>query len=224
MRPENFKYPFIGSKKHTSIQNGVWFVDEAEESINYTFPGWGDATIFPHPKPVKIEYCSGNGLWLAQKAMNDPHSNWVGVEIKFSRIRKIWSKKHNHQMKNLLPICSEALYLTEKYIPDNSVHEIYINFPDPWPKRRHAKYRLIQPKFVVQLHRILVPGGKAMLVTDDVDYSQQMIRVFQSQAGFQSLYPNPFYSLEYDNYGTSYFEDLWRTQGKEIRYHHYTKA
>lgn len=203
------------------LDKQVWYA--MGEEGEFQFPGWD--RLFIASQPVKIEYCSGNGLWLAERAQNEPNANWMGLELKFDRIKKIWSKIENRQLKNLLAVWGEGFDVTKRYIPDNSVSEVYVNFPDPWPKRRHAKYRIIQPLFAEQIHRILQPEGTVSLVTDDVDYSKQMVRVMTKQPGFASCYPEPHFVTEYPGYGpVSYFEDLWRSQGKGIRYHLFKKV
>lgn len=225
MKPEDLKSPFSWNERTITIKDRVWYVpDQYTQFETFQFPGWNHADIFEKELPIKVEYCSGNGAWIASRAQRDPLHNWVAVERKFARVKKIWSKVKNFQLSNLLAVCGEALKITHHYFPDSSVAEVFINFPDPWPKRRHAKYRLIQPPFIQELYRILQPEGKMMIVTDDPGYSKQVIKEFQHHLGFQSLYPAPFYVTEYPDYGTSYFEDLWREKGKFIHYHRFQKV
>lgn len=222
MRPEDLKTPFNWKKPRIMIQDHIWYVPErCEEGQEFTFPGWDHTTLFANDRPIRIEYCSGNGGWIAEQAERNPESNWVAIERRFMRVRKTWSKIKNCQINNLLLVCGEGARVTKEFIPNASVSEVYINFPDPWPKRRHARLRIIQSEFVQEIARILKNGSHLTFVTDDVDYSNYFIELLSTFPNFQSVYPDPFYITEDPTYGTSFFEDLWRQKGREIRYHKY---
>lgn len=224
MRPKHLKCPFNWKERHVLIEDRIWYVPERfNDYASFTFPGWHHPQMFDRLSPICVEFCSGNGAWIAEKAQLYPDRNWVAVERNFDRVRKIWSKIKNFQLTNLLTVSGEGYSVTKNYLPSSSVHEVYINFPDPWPKTRHAKKRIVQTPFIAEVNRILVPGGTLTLVTDDEDHSQWMISVLQKVTGFQSVLPSPFYTEEYPDYGTSYFEDLWREKGKSIRYHVFRK-
>ena len=119
----------------------------------------------------------------------------------------------------------EKHILRRVYIfPTESCEAAYINFPDPWPKRRHAKNRLIQPKFLDQVSRLLKREALFTLVTDDPDYSEQMLKEMGHHPGFASFLPSPYFVTEFAGYGSSYFDQLWREKGKVIRYHQFQKT
>ncbi len=226
MKPKDLKLPFQWGEQFITIQDKVFFTFEPfdKKGSDFDFPGWGHPEVFGNDKPVKIEYCSGNGKWIAERALADPDGNWVAVEKKAARLRKVWAKMKNLGLPNLFSICGEALEATKRFLPGATVDEVYINFPDPWPKKKHAKYRLIQTPFACELARILKEGGTVSLVTDDEAYSEQMIDVFSSHPCFESCYEAPFYRGKREGYGSSYFEDLWRGKGKPIRYHLFKKV
>lgn len=225
MKPRDLKPPFPQVAHQVAMHDKVWYVSERPAvDSGFAFPGWHHADFFGNNNPVVIEYCSGNGVWVATKAREYPHWNWVAVERKFDRVRKIWSKVKNYALSNLLILCGEALNATRRYIPDNSVQDVYLNFPDPWPKRRHIKNRLVCPEFAAEIGRILMPRGTMTFVTDDVPYSEWAIAIMQGCSLFISDYPEPYYRTEDHTHGSSYFEDLWRSKGKEIRYHRFCKC
>ena len=118
-------------------------------------------------------------------------------------------------------VYGEAHHTIQKFLPHESVDKIFINFPDPWPKRRHAKYRLVQTPFIEQMKRILKTGGEVCIVTDDQPYSDQIMKLMLK--AFTPKHAAPHYLTELEGYGTSYFEDLWREKKKEIRYHIFIK-
>ena len=224
MKPADLKSPFTWEKRHILVHDRVWYIPNHYDHFEtFSFPGWGNPPLFDQEKPVCLEYCSGNGAWIAAKALEQPDYHWVAVEQKFERVRKIWSKIKNFQLPNLLAVCSEGYRLTHHYIPSNSVHAVFVNFPDPWPKTKHTKHRIIQVPFVEEILRILKPEGVFTLVTDDAPYSKWMIDILEQVPQFESLFPSPFYVTEYPSYGTSYFEDLWREKGKQIHYHAFRK-
>lgn len=225
MKPQELKPPFPKNERRVLIHDRVWYLPKQQLAENaFDFPGWEDASLFGNSNPLQIEYCSGNGCWIAAQAVANPQINWVAVELKFTRARKIWSKIKNLQLNNLIVICGEAYQATKEYFPDLCASDIFINFPDPWPKRRHSKHRLIQPLFVQELARILQGGKSVTFVTDGPEYSEEVIDVFLSDVNFQSYYPEPYFNIEENNYGTSYFEELWRAKGKAIRYHRFIKS
>ena len=224
MKPEDLKSPFSWNERSVLLRDRILYVpsyfDRYEE---FKIPSWSHPDFFGNENPVNVEYCSGNGAWLIAKALENPHVNWIAVEKKFMRVRKIWSKMKNHQLKNLLIICGEAHTVTSCYFPARSLHHVFINFPDPWPKKKHAKHRLIKDEFVQELDRITVADGSFTFVTDDPDYSDETTQTLQRSAAFKSLHSNPCYTTDYPEYGTSYFDELWRSKGREIRYHCFRK-
>jgi tRNA (guanine-N7-)-methyltransferase len=142
----------------------------------------------------------------------------------FDRVRKIWSKSRNFGLSNLFIICGEAVTSSKHYIPAHSIEEIFINFPDPWPKNRHRKHRLMCADFVKEIERILMPSGKLTLVTDDESYRDSTLLLFRNHPHFICRHAFPYYLRELENYGTSYFEQLWRKKGKDIYYLQFCKA
>lgn len=224
MKPEDLKSPFSFEERQILIKDKIWFVPDYFDAYDkFKFPGFSDSEIFGNENPVNLEYCSGNGSWIAKKANENHQVNWVACEIKFGRVRKIWSKIKNLKLPNLFAICGEGNGVTKRYFPSESISQVFINFPDPWPKKRHAKHRIIQAPFVEELNRILKPNGTVTFVTDDVDYSNWTIEFFMANNGFESCYPAPYYSNEQPEYGTSYFDQLWREKGRLIRYHQFRK-
>jgi tRNA (guanine-N7-)-methyltransferase len=225
MKPVDLKVPFEWENRQIMIDDHIWYVPGYQETAQaFTFPGWSDPSIFEKNQPVVIEYCSGNGAWIVEKAKAHPEINWVALEIKFQRARKIWAKIKNLQLPNLFVICGEGRLVTHKYIENASMEHVYINFPDPWPKTKHIKNRIIQESFVAEIARILKPGGYFTFVTDDTDYSEWTIDITLRNPNLISCNPSPFFSNEWIGYGTSFFEQLWREKGKDIRYHQFKKS
>lgn len=224
MRPFDLKPSFSFQDRKVCIEDGVFYIPEHFHDPSFAFPGWNHEIVFPKSQPICIEFCSGNGDWIAKRARDFPHLNWVAVEMQFSRVQKIWSKKKNHALSNLFIVCGEGYCASNRYFPQESVEQIYVNFPDPWPKRRHAKHRIVRAPFVEEVHRLLKKDGTLMLVTDDENYSNEMIGVLLNQKGFASFFDPPYFVEDFPEYGSSYFESIWKKQGKTIRYHLFKKV
>jgi tRNA (guanine-N7-)-methyltransferase len=216
MKPKNLKSPFSWDERKVLLQENVLFVpDYYTKYEEFTFPGWQE--IFGNDKPICIEYCSGNGRWIADKALQFPENNWIAVEKRFDRTRKIWSKIQNHNINNLFIMCGMGQTITQHYIPPHSVDQVFVNFPDPWPKERHAKHRIIQGEFVANISHILKNEGSLTVVTDDDNYAKQVIEV---------VLANPDFNQEdssFEHYGESYFRDLWEKLGRTINYMKFIK-
>jgi len=215
MKPKDLHFPHSWEERRPALADGVLFVpDHYDKHRAWPFPAF--STIFGNDNPVKIEYCAGNGAWIIDKALKNPLCNWVAVEWEFERVRKIWAKAKNRGLKNLLIVCGEAVTFSRDYLPEKCVQEIFINFPDPWPKTKHAKNRLFQKPFVAELARILAPQGTVTAVTDDPPYGEQIAR--EMMRSFQPRFAEPWYTTAWTDYGASYFDSLWRGKGRTIRY------
>lgn len=177
--------------------------------------------LFDREGRICIEYCSGNGQWIGEKARQFPQFLWVAVEKRFDRAKKIWARIHRLQLDNLFVVCGDAQIFNRFYAPEDSVEEIFVNFPDPWPKRRHANHRVIQKDFLDQLCLIVKKGGKATFVTDDPEYRNLMMKEVDRCPQWKSEFPIPGYVTEWPDYGDSFFCDLWLGKGKEIFYQKY---
>lgn len=223
MKSNDLKPVFTWEGRRVLIQDRVWYFPDFHEETSFVFPGWDSPELFGNNQPVHIEYCSGNGTWIAQKAKEHPEINWVAVEIQFKRVRKIWSKLKNYGLNNLIIVCGEGNRWTNTYVPSGSITKTYVNFPDPWPKGRHAKHRIVNPVFAAEIARILKSEGEMMMVTDDPTYSDAMVETFNTQP-FKPKHPHPHYITDFKGYGKSYFDELWRDKGREIRYHEFVKG
>ena len=142
------------------------------------------AQLFPRPQPLEVELGSGDGTFIAQCAQRLPDRNFLAVERLLGRLRKIDRKGLRAGLANLRLVRIEASYLLEYLLPPESVHALHVYFPDPWPKRKHRKNRLINERFTELAAQALTPGGAVYLRTDDQDYFSQMTAVFAANAIF----------------------------------------
>ena len=213
MKPKKLTYPYSWQERRPLLKGCIFYVpDYYQEHDRSLFPSF--ETLFGNKHPVHIEYCSGNGEWVIDKALNHPELNWIAVEKKFERVCKIYSKARNNSLENLFVISGEALTFAREYLPDACLDSVYVNFPDPWPKDRHAKHRLIQRSFSDELWRTMKKAGGVTLVTDNIPYLEQM------KYEMQEWTPK---TGDFSTYGSSYFERLWLSKGLKIHYLHYER-
>jgi tRNA (guanine-N7-)-methyltransferase len=219
MKRTDLRFPFSWEERRPALSHRVLFVPAHYfQHEEWVMPAWHDEQVFGNDHPVVIEYCSGNGDWILERAVKHPEINWVAVEQKFERVSKIWVKAKRLNLANLLVVCGEALTFTKYYVRAREIDRIYVNFPDPWPKERHAKHRLIQQPFVLELARIVKKGGLSVFVTDFAPYASQMCQEMLDSSHWLPSFPDPFFKTEWQGYGNSYFDSLWREKGCTIHY------
>lgn len=222
VRPEDLHSPTKTVSSPITIQDGVWYFPARADIAQFQFPGWDSPSLFNREAPIFVEYCSGNGTWIAEKAQEFPEYNWLAVEKRFDRTRKVWSKIKNFKLQNLIVACAEGLSLSKNFFPSSSIQHIFVNFPDPWPKKRHTKHRIISSSLFEEAHRTLSPEGLFTFVTDDQPYSELFLEIAKTfSSSFQPVGLMPRNPPE--NYGTSFFDSLFRSQGKPILYHELKK-
>ena len=142
------------------------------------------AKLFAREQPLEVELGSGDGTFLVDYAQRHPERNFVGVERLLGRIKKLQSKGKRAGLTNLLGVRIESSYFIEFLLPAHCVSALHIYFPDPWPKRKHRRHRLINERFPELAHGILVANGIVYLRTDDKDYFAQMLEVFRNSKQF----------------------------------------
>jgi len=142
--------------------------------------------LFPKVQPTELEIGCGDGGFLFQMAQHHPERNFLGVERLLGRIRKLSKKGQRAGLANLWLVRIEARYVMKYLLPDEAFEVIHVYFPDPWPKDRHARHRLIDGEFPKNAARLLKPSGAVHLRTDDTPYFKQMQTVFRGHGGFSS--------------------------------------
>lgn len=132
------------------------------------------AELFGNANPVEMEIGSGKGTFLTEQARNRKDTNFFGIEWARWYWRYTCDRLRRHGCLNARAIRAEAGFFIDEFVTDASISVLHIYFPDPWPKARHNKRRLIQEKFMPKVLRILKPGGRLQVVTDHADYWAQI--------------------------------------------------
>ena len=139
------------------------------------------AALFGRAAPLVLEIGSGMGETTARIARERPGTDFIAVEVHGPGVGSLLKLIEKEGLQNVRVIRHDALEVLEKMIPDGSLAGIHLFFPDPWPKKRHHKRRLVQPAFAALAARKLAAGGILHAATDWMDYAAQMAEVLGAQ-------------------------------------------
>jgi tRNA (guanine-N7-)-methyltransferase len=145
------------------------------------------AAVFGREAPLVLEIGSGMGETTAGIARETPGTDFIAVEVHGPGVGGLLKLVDREQLKNVRVIRHDALEVLETMIPDGALAGIHLFFPDPWPKKRHHKRRLVQPAFAALAARKLAPGGYLHAATDWQDYADHMLTVLSAEPGLQSV-------------------------------------
>jgi tRNA (guanine-N7-)-methyltransferase len=140
--------------------------------------------LFAKSQPLEADLGSGDGSFLVEYARRHPERNFIGVERLLGRARKLDRKGRRAGVANLRGVRIESAYFLEYLLPAHCAAALHVYFPDPWPKRKHQRRRLVNERFPVLAFQALAPGGAVYLRTDDEEYFAQMTRVFAASSAF----------------------------------------
>jgi len=162
-----------------------------------------------------LEIGPGKGEFLLHLSQCYPEKQFVGLEIKRGRFERIAGKAVKLELGNLTMVRGDARECLPRLFSPGTFDQIYVLFPDPWPKSRHSKHRLLKDSLIRQLWELLKDQGEIFSATDAGFYSDEICAAFSVAGGFcreaiQSLFP-------------TYFEKKWKALGKEINYWKFTK-
>ena len=151
--------------------------------------------------PLVLEIGSGMGETTIAIAKDHPEADFIAVEVHGPGIGSLLNAIERERLTNVRVMRHDAVEVLEQMVDDASLTAIHLFFPDPWPKKRHHKRRLVQPAFAALMARKLMPGGSLHAATDWPDYAEQMAAVFTAEAllepaqtGFAARPPTKFES------------------------------
>ena len=142
------------------------------------------AAVFGHSAPLTLEIGFGNGASLATMAANEPAADFIGIEVHRPGVGHLLIRLEELELTNVRVFCHDAVEVLEQRISDASLDRVLLFFPDPWPKRKHHKRRIVQPDFVARIARKLKPGGLFHMATDWKHYAAHMLSVMQAAPEF----------------------------------------
>jgi tRNA (guanine-N7-)-methyltransferase len=177
--------------------------------------------VFGAARPLRIEIGVGNSPFLIEVSRLCPDFNYLGFEYSAKRVLKFLKKVEKAEVTNIRILRMNAAVVLDRIFRPASVDHIFLNHPDPWPKRRHAKKRFVSPANASSMLRLLRPGGGISLRTDALDYALEMLQVLDgteglvNASGAGSFAAAPAYPFE------TPYEVKFRAAGREIRYLEY---
>ena len=139
---------------------------------------------FGRSNPITLEIGFGNGSSLARMAADDPQSDFIGIEVHRPGVGHLLMELDRQGLDNVRIYCHDAVEVLDRCIPDASLDRVLLFFPDPWPKRKHHKRRILQPAFVDRIARKLKTGGCFHMATDWEAYAEHMLELMQSTQDF----------------------------------------
>jgi len=163
-------------------------------------------------RPLEVDLGCGDGSFLLEMARHYPDRDFLGVERLLGRIRKVCRKATRQGLENARVLRLESRYVIEWLLPDAAVSRLHLLFPDPWPKVRHHRRRLVQAEFLSAVSRVLVPGGEFLFMTDHEEYFKWAEDMAARCPGLvrQDWHEDSFF------YPKTAFQQLWESQGKLI--------
>lgn len=189
------------------------------ESAHYMLPtetrvDW--EKIFPHNKPLTLEIGFGMGHALLENARSYPNAHFVGIEVYRPAIGAVLAELKAQKIDNVRIFYGDAVEILNRCIPDNSFDAVHIFFPDPWPKRRHHKRRLIQTHFVQLLIQKLKHAGKLHLATDWEEYAIHMEQVLSPLETLKNTAKEGLFSNDRENRPLTKYEQRGQRLGHPV--------
>lgn len=181
------------------------------------------AEIFGREAPLLVEIGSGQGHAILNAAAQRPDMNFLAVEVFRAGLARTMIRAEQAAIDNLRLAEVNAPELLERYLPEGSVDEIWVFFPDPWKKVRHHKRRLVSHDFARIAGRALRPGGVLRLATDWENYAEQMREVMDAAEGFERDFEGEW-AERFDGRILTAFEQKGIDKGREIRDLAYRRA
>ena len=163
-------------------------------------------------RPLEVDLGCGDGAFLLEMARQFPERDFLGVERLLGRVRKVCKKLTRQHLSNGRVLRWESRYTVEWLLPEASLARLHLLCPDPWPKVRHHRRRLVQVEFVEALRRALMPGGEFLFMTDHEEYFAWVGDKVAECGGFERLeWPEDAFF-----YPKTDFQRQWEAEGKTL--------
>lgn len=170
------------------------------------------AEIRRNGRPLEVDLGCGDGSFLMGMAEKFPERDFLGVERLLGRVRKVCKKATRRGLENARVLRLESRYFIEWLCPEAAVSRLHLLCPDPWPKVRHHRRRLVQLEFLEAVRRALVPGGEFLFMTDHVEYFHWVEEKVAEFGKFERLewVEDSFFYPKTD------FQQQWESEGKSM--------
>src|SRR3990172_4456412 len=175
------------------------------------------STVFGRSAPVILEIGFGNGEALAATAAAHPENNYLGIEVHRPGAGSLLRRLETQGLHNVRVMLGDASEILAQRIADKSLAAVCLFFPDPWPKKRHHKRRLVQPDFAALVVRKLAPGGYFHLATDWPPYAEHVAAVLSRTEGLVDAGGTGWFQKLVAGRLSTRFEQRGRKLGHEVR-------
>ena len=145
------------------------------------------AEIYGRHATRVLEIGFGDGVSLLRQAQAHPESDYLGIEVHRPGVGRLLRALERAELTNVRVICEDAVTVLRRNIPEQSLDVVQLFFPDPWPKKRHHKRRIVQPEFVELVRTRLREGGRFHLATDWEAYAQHMMVILSEAPGYHNV-------------------------------------
>lgn len=173
--------------------------------------------LFGRVAPRVLEIGFGMGDSLAATAAAHPERDYLGIEVHRPGVGSLLARLDERGTHNIRIICGDAVDVLQNHLADAALDTVQLFFPDPWPKKRHHKRRIVQLAFVELLRRKLKPGGFFHVATDWEDYAEHVLTVMASAPGFSNTAATGRYTARPDDRPATKFEQRGARLGHVIR-------
>lgn len=171
--------------------------------------------VFGRTAPVTLEIGFGAGEVLAALAEAHPEEDFLGIEVYRSGAGRLLGELRDRGLGNVRVFCVDAVEVLAAAVPEASLDTVLLYFPDPWPKKRHHKRRLVQTPFADTVARVLKPGGVWRLATDWANYAEWMREVLDPHPAFDNIGDKDGFMSDPPRPGTR-FESRGRRKGHAV--------
>lgn len=170
------------------------------------------AELVRDDRPLEVDLGCGDGRFLMEMAEHHPERDFLGVERLLGRVRKVCRKVTRRKLENARVLRLESRYVIEWLLPEASVSRLHVMCPDPWPKVRHHRRRLLQVEFLEAVRRALLPGGEFLFMTDHEEYFEWAVAKVEEYGRFERLVweEDSFFHPKTD------FQIQWEAEGKRM--------
>jgi tRNA (guanine-N7-)-methyltransferase len=175
------------------------------------------------PLPLVVEIGFGRGEFLLGLAEQCPQQAFVGIERSYKRTLKMARRLARRELVNVALVEAAAEDVLRDALEDASVACFWVNFPDPWPKKRHAKRRLVQSETLEWIARRLVPGGLLRLATDDPGYAAWIDAHLSACAALKNRYAPDRWRPNVEGRAATAYELEWRALGRSFHFFEYAR-
>lgn len=172
--------------------------------------------LFGRTAPVIVEIGFGNGEATWRTAQSYPEQDFIGVEVHRPGVGRLLMALAEHELHNVRIACMDAVEFMRNWIPPASLSGVRVYFPDPWPKKRHHKRRLVQPPFVAALASRMAPGAILHIATDWAPYAEYMSEVLAASEDFRTLAESGDYSARPEWRPETRYERRGRNLGHRV--------